>query len=70
MSNKAFNQFNSTSSAFKYTSLGLRLIAALAFLAAGGAKLAGVPMMVEIFEHIGLGPLRRGSVVLANWGRS
>ncbi|WP_123366243.1 DoxX family protein [Pseudomonas brassicacearum] len=54
MSNKAFNQSNSTRTAFKYTSLGLRLVAALAFLAAGGAKLAGVPMMVEIFEHIGL----------------
>ncbi|KPN91383.1 DoxX family protein [Pseudomonas nunensis] len=55
MSNKAFNQSASTSTALKYTSLGLRLIAALVFLAAGGAKLAGVPMMVEIFEHIGLG---------------
>ncbi|SOQ10222.1 MULTISPECIES: DoxX family protein [Pseudomonas syringae group] len=55
MSNQAFNQSGSTSNAFKYTSLGLRLMAALAFLAAGGAKLAGVPMMVEIFDHIGLG---------------
>lgn len=33
----------------------LRLLAAAAFLAAGSAKLAGVPMMVGIFEHIGLG---------------
>jgi uncharacterized membrane protein YphA (DoxX/SURF4 family) len=30
------------------------LVAAV-FLAAGGAKLAGVPMLVEEFEHIGLG---------------
>ena len=28
---------------------------ALAFVAAGGAKLYGVPMLVEEFEHIGLG---------------
>ena len=33
----------------------LRLLAAAAFLAAGGAKLAGMPMMVAIYEHIGLG---------------
>ncbi|MEB1527525.1 DoxX family protein [Xanthomonas sp. WHRI 7945] len=33
----------------------LRIFAAVAFLAAGGAKLAGVPMMVEVFDHIGLG---------------
>ncbi|WP_264968754.1 DoxX family protein [Klebsiella variicola] len=39
----------------RYISLGLRLLAAAAFLSAGGAKLAGVPMMVAIFEHIGLG---------------
>ncbi|WP_214238197.1 DoxX family protein [Rosenbergiella gaditana] len=36
-------------------SWSLRIFAAVAFLAAGGAKLAGVPMMVEIFEHVGLG---------------
>ncbi|AEF45465.1 DoxX family protein [Serratia sp. AS12] len=36
-------------------SWSLRIFATVAFLAAGGAKLAGVPMMVEIFEHIGLG---------------
>ena len=28
---------------------------ALAFVAAGGAKLYGVPMLVEEFQHIGLG---------------
>ena len=28
---------------------------AAAFLAAGGAKLAGVPMMVQIFDQIGMG---------------
>lgn len=41
--------------AVKITSWGLRILAATAFLAAGGAKLAGVPMMVEIFDHIGIG---------------
>jgi putative oxidoreductase len=33
----------------------LRLFAAAVFLAAGGAKLAGVPMMIEVFDHIGIG---------------
>lgn len=33
----------------------LRLLLAAVFVAAGGAKLAGVPMMVEIFDQIGLG---------------
>ncbi|ASK93955.1 DoxX family protein [Xanthomonas campestris pv. trichodesmae] len=33
----------------------LRIFAAVAFFAAGAAKLAGVPMMVEVFDHIGLG---------------
>lgn len=55
MSNQTSTQLNSPSKTIKYTSLGLRLVAAAAFLAAGGAKLAGVPMMVEIFDHIGLG---------------
>ena len=32
-----------------------RGLLALAFLGAGGAKLYGVPMMVQEFEHIGLG---------------
>ncbi|MCV0395858.1 MAG: DoxX family protein [Rhizobiaceae bacterium] len=33
----------------------LQSVLALAFLAAGGAKLAGAPMMVETFEFVGLG---------------
>jgi len=43
------------SRAIKITSWILRIVAAAAFLAAGSAKLAGVPMMVEIFDHIGIG---------------
>lgn len=39
----------------KIVSWGLRGLAAAAFLAAGGAKLAGVPMMVAIFDQIGAG---------------
>ena len=34
---------------------GLKGLLAAVFLAAGGAKLYGVPMLVEEFEHIGLG---------------
>ena len=33
----------------------LRIVGAAAFLAAGVAKLAGVPMMIEVFDHIGIG---------------
>ena len=33
----------------------LRILLAAVFIAAGGAKLAGVPMMVDIFAQIGLG---------------
>jgi putative oxidoreductase len=33
----------------------IRGLLALAFVAAGGAKLYGVPMLVAEFEHIGLG---------------
>jgi hypothetical protein len=43
------------SRATRRVSLALRILAAAAFLTAGGAKLAGVPMMVEIFDHIGIG---------------
>lgn len=39
----------------RYLSWALQLVAAVAFLAAGGAKLAGAPMMVGIFEQIGFG---------------
>ena len=33
----------------------LQALAAAAFIAAGGAKLASVPQMVDIFQHIGVG---------------
>ena len=33
----------------------LQVIVALAFFAAGGAKLAGVPYMVQLFSQIGIG---------------
>ena len=42
----------------RWTSAGLwvvRGLLALVFAGAGGAKLYGVPMMVQEFEHIGLG---------------
>lgn len=38
-----------------YALWGLKALLAAAFLAAGGAKLSGAPMMVETFGHIGLG---------------
>lgn len=39
----------------KYISLGLRAVLTLVFVGAGGAKLAGIPMMVEEFEAVGFG---------------
>jgi hypothetical protein len=39
----------------KYISLGLRALLTLAFVGAGGAKLAGVEMMVATYDIIGLG---------------
>lgn len=39
----------------KYLSLGLRGLLTLAFVAARGAKLAGVEMMVGTFDAIGVG---------------
>lgn len=39
----------------KYLSLGLRALLTFAFVAAGGAKLVGVEMMVATFETIGFG---------------
>ncbi len=39
----------------KYISLGLRTVLTLAFVGAGGAKLAGVDMMVATYDTIGLG---------------
>jgi putative oxidoreductase len=38
-----------------YLSLGLRAVLTLAFVAAGGANLIGIDMMVNTFEAIGLG---------------
>lgn len=38
-----------------YLSMGLRGLLTLAFVAAGGAKLAGVEMMVATYEQIGVG---------------
>lgn len=39
----------------KYLSIGLRGLLTLAFVGAGGAKLAGAEMMVATFDAIGLG---------------
>ncbi len=33
----------------------LQILTAAAFLAAGGAKLAGVPQMVDVFQKVGVG---------------
>lgn len=38
-----------------YVSLGLRALLTLAFVGAGGAKIAGAEMMVATFDQIGLG---------------
>lgn len=38
-----------------WTVRSLRILLALAFLAAGGAKLASVPAMVQIFDTLGFG---------------
>lgn len=38
-----------------YLSIGLRALLTLAFVAAGGAKLLGVAMMVHTFDAIGVG---------------
>ena len=43
------------SQSMNYISLGLRAILTLAFVAAGGAKLIGVDMMVSTFDSIGAG---------------
>ncbi|WP_375254346.1 DoxX family protein [Yoonia sp.] len=39
----------------KYLSLGLRALLSLVFVGAGGAKFAGVPLMVETFDAVGFG---------------
>lgn len=38
-----------------YLSIGLRVLLTVAFVGAGGAKLAGVEMMVTTFDQIGFG---------------
>ena len=38
-----------------YISLSLRILLTLAFIGAGGAKIAGVEMMVATFDQIGFG---------------
>jgi uncharacterized membrane protein YphA (DoxX/SURF4 family) len=38
-----------------YISVGLRILLSIAFLGAGGAKLAGVDMIVMTFDQIGWG---------------
>jgi len=35
--------------------IAVRALVAFAFIVAGGAKLIGVPMMLTVFEHVGLG---------------
>ena len=47
----------------------VRLFLALAFGAAGAAKLAGVPQMVQIFDHIGIGQWFRcvTGIVAGTW---
>jgi putative oxidoreductase len=48
-------QTNKPSKALNYTIYGVQILAAFAFLAAGGSKLAGAPAMVDMFEKIGFG---------------
>jgi putative oxidoreductase len=38
-----------------YISVGLRILLSIAFVGAGGAKLAGIDMMVMTFDQIGWG---------------
>jgi len=42
-----------------YISLGLRILLTLVFFGAGGAKIAGVEMMVATFDQIGFGQVLR-----------
>jgi len=55
MNRNSFSNPPAPTTTFQIASWGLRLLAAAAFLGAGGAKIAGVPMMVAIFEQIGIG---------------
>ena len=52
----------------KYVSIGLRVLLTVAFVAAGGAKVAGVDGMVQSFDAIGWGQWFRyltGAIELA-----
>lgn len=44
-----------TSNAKKYSLLAIKALLTLAFVAAGTAKLAGVEMMVQTFDAVGVG---------------
>ena len=48
-------QTNKSSKALNLTIWGVQILTALAFLAAGGSKLASAPAMVDMFEKIGFG---------------
>ena len=52
---------SSRSRAKAITAWTLQILLAATFLAAGGAKLAGVPMMVQTFDQLGVGQWFRGS---------
>ena len=47
---------------------GVKVLLALAFAAAGSAKLAGVPMMVATFEAVGIGQWFRHVTGVIEWG--
>jgi hypothetical protein len=51
----AYSPLISQSKPVRVASWALRLFSAAVFLAAGGAKIAGVPMMVAIFDQVGFG---------------
>ncbi|KQP15408.1 DoxX family protein [Methylobacterium sp. Leaf93] len=55
MSTITANPVSKTSKSTLLTSWVVRLLLAAAFLAAGGAKIAGAPMMVQTFDGIGIG---------------
>ncbi|WP_019904309.1 DoxX family protein [Methylobacterium sp. 77] len=55
MSTITANTVPTASKGFAITSWAVRLLLAAAFLAAGSAKLAGIPMMVQTFDGIGIG---------------
>lgn len=48
-------QTTKPSKVLNLTIWGVQILAAFAFLAAGGAKLSGAPAMVEMFDKIGFG---------------